>query len=173
MACLNALRMRLQHSYFQILLQHNCTYKEERCMQASTLVKVTLIYLSNSCRKGRVLFCHDNDGAFKGLLWDWVSISFCTYLSEQGCRVCYVSFWKDFSVLGSVVGFDLHYSLGFSLDNVCTLHLSFQELSLCINWIWSVCISWWQVQSWYGWVWLQKALLTRWSPLNCAASSLL
>lgn len=59
-----------------------------------------------------------------------------------------------------------------SWDNVCTLHLSFQELSPCINWIWPVCI-WWQVQSRYGWVWLQKALKTRWSPLNCAASSFL
>jgi hypothetical protein len=91
----------------------HCTYKEEMCMQVSSLVKVTLIYLSNSCRKGRVLFCHDNDGAFKGLLGDWVFISFCTYLLEQGCRMCYMSFWQDFPVLGSVVGFNLHYSLGF------------------------------------------------------------
>lgn len=169
MACLNALRMRLQLCYFQILLQHNCTYKEERCMQASSLVKVPLIYWSNSCRKGRVLFCHDNDGAFiKGLIGDWVSIS--VHIFWNRAVECYVSFWQDFPVLGSVVGL-IFIILWASLDNVCTLHLSFQELSLWINQIWLLCIGWWQVQSWYGWVWLQKALKTRWSPLNCAASS--
>jgi hypothetical protein len=53
-----------------------CAAQSGNVARSSSVLHCSNSLWSNSCRKGRVLFCHDNDGAFiKGLIGDWVSIS--------------------------------------------------------------------------------------------------